>query len=201
MAKHGFKVMDSDMHIMEPPDLWQRYIAPEFRDRAPIGLTSDNCRELRDILPGRARQTVPSGARIRGTISPRYQEVYRDHAGRGWTADCQLEAMDTEGIDVAVLFPTRGLSVLTLPDMEPRFAAAIARAYNDWMFDFCQMDPHRLLGAGHAVRVRRPGRDRRGAPREGRAGVPRRVPAVQHREWQELVRPGLRAALGHAGRA
>jgi len=24
--KQGFKVMDSDMHIIEPPDLWQCYI-------------------------------------------------------------------------------------------------------------------------------------------------------------------------------
>jgi predicted TIM-barrel fold metal-dependent hydrolase len=56
--------------------------------------------------------------------------------------------MDVEGIDVAVLFPTRGLSVLTRPDMDSRFAAAIARAYNDWLHDFCQADPARLLGAG-----------------------------------------------------
>ena len=56
--------------------------------------------------------------------------------------------MDTEGIDVAVLFPTRGLSVLTHPNMDPRLAAAIARGYNDWLFDFCQMDTKRLLGAG-----------------------------------------------------
>jgi hypothetical protein len=26
MAKNGFKVFDSDMHIVEPPDLWQLYI-------------------------------------------------------------------------------------------------------------------------------------------------------------------------------
>ena len=36
MAKAGFKVLDSDMHVMEPPDLWQRYIDPAFRDRAPV---------------------------------------------------------------------------------------------------------------------------------------------------------------------
>ena len=47
MAKAGFKVFDSDMHVMEPPDLWQRYIEPEFKEFAPIGLTSDNLRELR----------------------------------------------------------------------------------------------------------------------------------------------------------
>jgi hypothetical protein len=38
MAKNGFKVMDSDMHIVEPADLWERYIDPAFKDRAPRGL-------------------------------------------------------------------------------------------------------------------------------------------------------------------
>ena len=39
MSHNGFKVMDSDMHVMEPPDLWQLYIEPRFRDRAPVGTT------------------------------------------------------------------------------------------------------------------------------------------------------------------
>ena len=149
MAKQGFKVMDSDMHIMEPPDLWQRYIDPEFRDQAPVGLTSVNFRELRTFFPGREPvANRPNRINDSGHHFERLQEVYRNHGERGWTADCQLEAMDTEGIDVAVLFPTRGLSIQTLPDMEPRLAAAIARAYNDWMFDFCQLDAKRLIGAG-----------------------------------------------------
>src|SRR5712691_11613461 len=45
MAKDGFKVMDSDMHIVEPADLWERYIDPAFKDRAPRGLR----RHLRDL--------------------------------------------------------------------------------------------------------------------------------------------------------
>ena len=56
--------------------------------------------------------------------------------------------MDIEGIDVAVLYPTRGLQVLAEPNMEPQFAAALARAYNDWLHDFCEKNPNRLLGAG-----------------------------------------------------
>ena len=35
MANNGFKVMDSDMHIFEPPDLWQRYIDPKFEKTRP----------------------------------------------------------------------------------------------------------------------------------------------------------------------
>ena len=39
MAVNGWQVADSDMHVMEPPDLWPRYIAPEWRHAAPIGLS------------------------------------------------------------------------------------------------------------------------------------------------------------------
>ena len=56
--------------------------------------------------------------------------------------------MEAEGIDVAVMFPSRGLSVLTRPDIDPGLGAAIARAYNDWMYDFCSVDPNRMFGAG-----------------------------------------------------
>ena len=59
----------------------------------------------------------------------------------------QLEAMDIEGIDVAVLYPTRGLRALVVEDMDAPFAAAMARAYNDWLYDFCKQDPKRLIGA------------------------------------------------------
>jgi len=149
MAKNGFKVFDSDMHIMEPPDLWERYIDPEFRPRAPRGRISENVRDLGLIFPNtqpKVRRTA--GTPHRGQNYEKNQQIYRDHSERGWTGEVQLEAMDTEGIDVAVLFPTRGLGVLTYPDHSREFAAALARAYNDWLHDFCQADPTRLLGAG-----------------------------------------------------
>jgi uncharacterized protein len=151
MAKQGFKILDSDMHVMEPPDLWERYIGSKYRARAPRGITSDNVRDLRMVYPdGRewARKTTRQNRSDRGQNFERNQEIYRLHAQRGWTAEVQLEAMDLEGIDVAVLYPTRGLRALVVDDMEPDFAAAIARAYNDWLYDFCQQDPERLIGAG-----------------------------------------------------
>ena len=33
--KDGYRVVDADAHVIEPGDLWERYIAPEYRDRAP----------------------------------------------------------------------------------------------------------------------------------------------------------------------
>ena len=94
------------------------------------------------LAPGACRQ------RHQGHNFKKNQGIYGTHAARGWVAECQLEAMDIEGIDLAVLYPTRGLQALSEGDMEPRFAAALARAYNNWLHDFCSTDPVRLLGAG-----------------------------------------------------
>jgi hypothetical protein len=33
LSKKGFKVMDSDMHILEPVDLWDRYMEAAHRGR------------------------------------------------------------------------------------------------------------------------------------------------------------------------
>jgi hypothetical protein len=51
MTKNGLRVLDSDRHIMEPPDLSERYIDREFKHRAPRGVTSANVRDLRMIYP------------------------------------------------------------------------------------------------------------------------------------------------------
>ncbi|MGH7809779.1 MAG: hypothetical protein ACREP5_05820, partial [Candidatus Binatia bacterium] len=86
MAKSGFKVFDSDMHIMEPPDLWQRYIDKEFLDQAPRGRTSENVRDLGTIflkMPKNTRRT--GGTPHRGRNYTKNQDTYRSHAERGWT--------------------------------------------------------------------------------------------------------------------
>jgi uncharacterized protein len=152
MVANNFKVLDSDMHLMEPVDLWQRYIDAPFKGEAPRGLTSVNVRDLRMAHPDGRLWGLPAthGQRnaSQGHNFRKNQSIYSSHAERGWTADVQLEAMDIEGIDVAVLYPTRGLQVLSEPNMEPKFAAALARAYNNWLYDFCEKNPNRLLGAG-----------------------------------------------------
>jgi hypothetical protein len=35
MAKHGFRVLDSDLHTMEPDGLWERYLDPAFKKYTP----------------------------------------------------------------------------------------------------------------------------------------------------------------------
>ena len=160
MVRKGFKVMDSDMHVMEPPDLWQRYIDPQFKDRAPRGPDTRPIEEP-GVWTG-AALVHPDGQpwgidpvsdrvwqlRRTGHNFLSHQERISPYQEAGWSSQVQLGAMDEEGIDVAVLYPSRGLYALSISDMDPRLAAAVARAYNDWLYDFCQADPSRLLGAG-----------------------------------------------------
>ncbi len=54
----------------------------------------------------------------------------------------QLEAMDVEGLDVAVLFRTFPLHCDD--SLEPEYANDLCRAWNNWMADFCKVDPKRL---------------------------------------------------------
>jgi uncharacterized protein len=157
MANSGFKLMDSDLHLIEPADLWPRYIDPAFKDAAPIG-NSGGPRLDAVELPGGKPLMDPVTAKWFPSLSAHMEPLnalYEFALKRNWDSVSQLEAMEQEGIDVAILFPTRGLYVLGLDSaetagargFEPALATAIARAYNDWLYDFCAADRQRLVGA------------------------------------------------------
>jgi predicted TIM-barrel fold metal-dependent hydrolase len=162
MAFEDCVVADSDLHVMEPPDLWQRYIDPAFRHAAPVGL-AEMKRDMRVRVKNRVmlrmgavrpQREAPAGERRSGWRRE-HEDVYAASEARGWDARSQLDAMDAESLDLAVLFPSRGLFVLGLDSsdvlgsdgLEPDFAAAIARAYNDWLHDFRSIARERMLGA------------------------------------------------------
>ena len=52
--------------------------------------------------------------------------------------------MDLDGIDAAFLYPTVGLFSGAV--REPHLAAAMCRAYNRWLADYCRPYPDRLFG-------------------------------------------------------
>ena len=160
MGLRDHVICDSDLHVMEPPDLWERYIDPAFAHAAPRGM-SELPRDMRVKVKnsvmlrlGAVRPVRDTGTRASGWRAE-HDNAYAASEARGWDAQSQVDAMDAEGLDLAVLFPSRGLFVLGLDSveqvgmdgLEPDFASAIARAYNDWMKDFCDFAPHRMFGA------------------------------------------------------
>ena len=153
MALNGFKVFDADLHINEPPDLWERYIEPKYRDQAPVGApTIGDFREQLLLIDGKS--VTPSGKidDVWGFSTDcahhfgRYQ-LYMDYERRGWGPDTQIDAMNEEGVDVAVLYPSAGLCAPARHYDDDGLAIAIARAYNNWLGEFCAHDRSRLLGA------------------------------------------------------
>ena len=145
MSRNGLKFMDSDMHVIEPVDLWQRYIDPAFRDRAPVGLA----RYQQDLCVEIDGEQIPRDVHddlFEEKAGP--LEVYRDPIDSGWDSHSQLRAMDKEGMDMALMYPSRGLFAAATDKLDPAFSAAIARAYNDWMADFCNPSPDRMKGVG-----------------------------------------------------
>jgi predicted TIM-barrel fold metal-dependent hydrolase len=77
-----------------------------------------------------------------------YQDFlpYVSEGGAVILPEGQLRAMDREGIDVAILFPTvGGRGWREAPD---DVSLALCRAYNRWLADFCAADRTRLVAIG-----------------------------------------------------
>src|SRR5688500_20066532 len=55
----------------------------------------------------------------------------------------RLKDMDLEGIDTAVLFGTSPFLSLAFVEVKD-LACAVARVYNNWLADYCNVDPLRL---------------------------------------------------------
>jgi hypothetical protein len=53
-------LIDADGHILEPPDLWERYLEPQYRDRALRIRVGDDGREFLEIDGKRSVLTSPT---------------------------------------------------------------------------------------------------------------------------------------------
>ncbi len=147
--KDGFKVIDSDRHILEPSDLYARYLPEKFRSRVRVEGPNQSVRCVdgepvsdSDRRPGRAMQDY-------GYIfasSQRWRETFADALAAKFDPASNLRDMDREGIDVSVLFPTLGLYIMWRDNLDPELSAAICRAYNTWLAEYCSYDKTRLYG-------------------------------------------------------
>ena len=149
MARSGFKVMDSDMHVIEPIDLWQTYMDPAFRDRAPKGVTRFQGDMMMEVSGKNVPYWMPSKRYFdwQKQTAEDQDAAYKYSYERHWNSATQVRAMDIEGLDVAFLYPSRGLYTLAVDGMDPDLGAAIATAYNRWMHEFCSIAPDRMYGA------------------------------------------------------
>lgn len=132
-------VIDADGHVTEPADLWEKHLEARFRERAPRFATAP---DGQPCLLVDGRPSMKHALRL---------TLGAESSANGYTARpggsdplARMEDLDREGIDVAVLFPSVGLFVSDVED--PELMAAMCRAYNDWLADYCLLAPDRLIG-------------------------------------------------------
>ncbi len=75
-------------------------------------------------------------------------EVIADQMAHGFDAPSYLRAMDAQGIDAVVLYPSIGLFVPFQPELDAAQSAAACRSYNDWLAAYCAEDERRMAGVG-----------------------------------------------------
>ena len=138
---HVDGAVDADGHILEPPDLWETYIDPSFRDRAlRIVLDEDGLEELQ--IGGRrsamSRRGFPAtlgamGAPDLAAMQKDPARTYLREAPFGSMDPAErIHVLDAEHIDIAILYTTVGL--LWEAEVEdPALSQAYTRAYNRWI--------------------------------------------------------------------
>ena len=108
-----FSIIDADGHVTESNESLKKHLKKEYRNRPLMHA------ESWDRTFG-------------GSLGKRNEDP-----------KVQLADMDTDGIDIQVIFPSH-LSLNA--EKEADLATDIARAYNDWLAEFCAADPRRLKG-------------------------------------------------------
>jgi predicted TIM-barrel fold metal-dependent hydrolase len=150
-AAEATGILDGDSHVLEPPDLWDRYIDPSYRNRSirifrneqgKETLTVDNRVLLQDHLGGLG------GVEIERERLSRPGEVsYLEGAPpASMDTDARIRLYEDWGIRGGVVFPTVG--ILWDTD-DPLLADAYARAYNRWLWDFAGGHEDRILPIAH----------------------------------------------------
>jgi predicted TIM-barrel fold metal-dependent hydrolase len=155
----NFPVFDCDSHIYEPPEVWDRFIPENQREFAKTHFYRDADR-LISVKNSKISFRNPDkwkypgetwhpglNKKIIGSVEPGTKE-WDEIIGRNRSARdplVRLQDMDAAGIDQVMVFPS---TFVYLPLVENAEAASIcARAYNDWVYEYCSANPKRLYPA------------------------------------------------------
>src|SRR5262249_13918057 len=156
-----FPVFDCDAHINDPDTIWTEYLDPAQRDLVRQSYWKDDRQAVlngRTITIGGGAYDFPgynpiciAGPQMNKKVMRRLQQSpltgeqrgYVEHRG-AYDPHERLRDMDLMGIDQVMIIPT--MMVANFPFVENVDAAyAFARAYNDWVSDFCRAAPDRLF--------------------------------------------------------
>jgi predicted TIM-barrel fold metal-dependent hydrolase len=138
------RLVSSDTHVIEPPDLWTTRIAPEYADRAPHTQLegAEEWWYVEGLRTNSFAGGVQAGVRFEDASQLRSAATFAEVRPGGYDPAAHLVDNLTDGVLASVLYPTEGLLLYGVPDSG--LLNAICVAYNDWITEFCRHDPRRL---------------------------------------------------------
>src|SRR5438477_12460192 len=117
----AYNVVDADGHILEPLDLWDKYIDPGFRDRAPRIVTGENgkqCLVMDEHVVGNNQRGIGGigGVGARNGIVAADGVEYQVGEPRRFDPAKRLPDTGADGSDAGRLHPRLGLLTRPNPD-------------------------------------------------------------------------------------
>src|SRR5207245_3977327 len=119
LRARAYRLLHADGHSLEPDDIWDRYMEPAYRERAPRMVLDDNGKE-RLLIEGQILGK-PKGLGRLGAVGARDGTVpadtmkYADGRPGGFDPHARIKDMELDGIDTALLSPSIRLFSGTLP--------------------------------------------------------------------------------------
>ena len=146
-----YRLADGDAHILEPRDLWTQRTEKAYRDRAPyVALNPNGLEGEYWIIEGVQPVSANAGGFLGATKDyGSYAEYIKgakldEQREGGWDPVARMKDMEIDGVTSGVLYPTNTGAMYSVSDA--KLQAALFRAYNDWLAEFCAYDPKRLAG-------------------------------------------------------
>ncbi len=149
-------VVDADGHILEPPDLWEKYLEAKYQPHAIKVVKNEKGLECLQYDGKLSAMAQPGFLAALGGMG-KEQDQLRPDAERTYVgcapfgsmdAKERVELLDQENLAKAVLYPTLGiLWEAEVEDVE--LSQAYCRAYNRWIADFCRPYSDRLIPIAH----------------------------------------------------
>ncbi|MGK7942404.1 MAG: amidohydrolase family protein [Crocosphaera sp.] len=136
---NGYQIIDADSHVIEPPEMWAKYLDKKFKDFAP---SPDMKIKGEPITETISKQVEEEGNKQMMQAHP---NAYMNR----YNPESHVQAMVQMGVDIAFLYPTYGLWLFAIDSLPAEVIGAFTRAYNTWLHEeFCSYDPDRLKGVG-----------------------------------------------------
>lgn len=143
------KVIDTDAHVIEPYDLWTSKLGKKYREELLPRVQRDPKRGDDRWYFGEHRSWAAMGFAMAGwrEYPPDHPPTIEEGDPATWHPVKRLERMDEYGIYGQVLFPNvAGFGSGTYLQLkDPQLMLDCVRVYNDWLADWCSVNPKRLI--------------------------------------------------------